>query len=178
MLAVLPTGVPPQSIISSSTWSGSLARRSNVCGIRCVAAEPGLSEWVTCRLRWASLSLLAGLAFTPFALTIGAGSYAICATRQWCVPVSSACTREPFTVFAGSYTLRKQPKYAHRLSPVVMVMVWLFTPFVPYSGLFGSVRFGLVPVANIGMVWLSGGASGDAGSPTGSGRLRYVVFGW
>ena len=51
-----------------------VGRRSNVCGMRWVAAAPGLSEAVTWRLRWASLSLVPGLAVMPLALMIGAGS--------------------------------------------------------------------------------------------------------
>ena len=51
-----------------------LGRRSKVCGTRWLAPGPGLSEWVTWRLRWASLSDSSGLAVTPPALMIGAPS--------------------------------------------------------------------------------------------------------
>ena len=40
--------------------------------------------------------VVSGLAFR---WKIGASSNAICATMQWCVPVRSACTGEPFMTF-------------------------------------------------------------------------------
>jgi hypothetical protein len=81
------------------------------------------------------------------------------------VPASNACTGEPFTTFAASYRFRKQPKYAQRLSPELMTIVWLFTPLTPYSGLLGSVRLGELDVAKNGMVWLSLAGSGQSGNP-------------
>ncbi len=48
-----------------------------------------------------------------------------------------------------------------KLSPTLMVMVWLFTPFVPYSGLFGSLRLGLLPVAKNGRTWAFRQCHGD-----------------
>ena len=80
MRAVEPTGISPQSIISSSvrpasgpTLSGvALGFTSNVCGTRCADAGPGLSEVVTFMLRCASWSLLSGVGTLPPTVWIGA----------------------------------------------------------------------------------------------------------
>lgn len=53
-----------------------------------------------------------------------------------------------------------------------MVIVWLLTPVAPYSGLFGSVKSGVLPVAKNGIVWLPAGASGHSGLPLASVSLR------
>jgi hypothetical protein len=65
-VAVLPAGVFPQSIISSSTWApaglaAGVGRTSNVNGMRCDAGFPGFDDETVARLRWASLSDDAGV---------------------------------------------------------------------------------------------------------------------
>jgi hypothetical protein len=84
MLALLPAGTLPQSIISSSgAWpagsDAAVGLMSKVCGTWCGDATP-----MTVRLRCASLSEVAGVA--PVAICGSGGSRLISATRHWCLP--------------------------------------------------------------------------------------------
>jgi hypothetical protein len=82
--AVLPDGVPPQKIISSSgtcTATGE-GRISMGCGILREASVPGLGPSIQAMLRCASLSEVAAVAPAG----TGVSSKRISAIRHWCGP--------------------------------------------------------------------------------------------